>query len=304
MTDRIVYHDVKPGIACPDGISAAWIAAKVYPDAELLGWTYQSESLPKAENGDTLIIVDFSFPGDVIEQWIREGVRVTVIDHHKTAKEALDRFYSESFQDALNASAHDEWNVLFDMKKCGATLAWEYFFPGKPQPAFLAYVEDRDLWNHALPFTEEIHEATAALRRSFALFDVLEQMSQEELIKFLAPLGEKLLKPKREKIKEIASRWDWKWLRKYHPLSRALEFEYEIPVVVLNEDGSEDRLTSDVCSYLYKSLPQAPFVACITSDGSWNLRSDKNGNDTDVGAIAKALGGGGHKNASGWTPKQ
>lgn len=292
MKTQIIYHEVKPGVACPDGLAAAWVAAKVYPDAEVKGWCYQSEKLPQSESGDCLVIVDFSFSGDVIEQWIKDGVKVFVIDHHKTAEEALNRFYVEDFQDALNAEAHDEWNVLFDMGECGATLTWQYFFPGQPMPAFLEYVKDRDLWNHALPMTEEIHEATAALKRSFALYDVLEQMSQNELIKFLAPLGEKLLKPKRERVKAIAARFWWEWFDKDH----------RIPVVELAKDGSEDRLTSDVCSYLYKWLPDACFVACITSDGSWSLRSDKNGNNTNVGAIAQAMGGGGHRNAAGFRP--
>ena len=77
---------------------------------------------------------------------------------------------------------------------------------------------------------------------------------------------------------------------------------FNIPIVELAQDGSEDLLTSDICSYLYKSIPEAPFVACITSDGSWSLRSDKNGNNTDVGAIAQAKGGGGHRNAAGFKP--
>lgn len=294
MKTTIIYHQVKEGVDCPDGLAAAWVAAKYLPKAQLIGWTYQANDVPIVEVGDKLIIVDFSFPASVMESWASSSVDVVVIDHHKTAMENL-----QGLSDRILAR--------FDMNECGATLTWKTFFPDQPMPAFLEYVRDRDLWNHVLPMTEEIHEATSALRRSFALFDVLEQMNREELIKFLAPLGGKLLKPKRDKIKAIAKRYDWRNLK----VPRTIEApdgdiswadEYQIPLVVLAKDGSEDRLTSDVGSYLYKSLPKALFVACITSDGSWSLRSDKHGNNTDVGAIAKALGGGGHHNAAGFKP--
>ena len=65
-----------------------------------------------------------------------------------------------------------------------------------------------------------------------------------------------------------------------------------------------DRLASDVCAYLYERHLEAPFTACITSQGAWSLRSDKKGSNTDVGAIAKSMGGGGHRNAAGFTPKE
>lgn len=36
---------------------------------------------------------------------------------------------------------------------------------------------------------------------------------------------------------------------------------------------------------------------------AWAASSDKDGNNTDVGAIAARLGGGGHRNASGFRPR-
>lgn len=290
--EKIIYHQVKPGMDCPDGIAAAWVAHLFYPDAEIQGWVYQSENLPKAKDGDRLVIVDFSFPADVIEDWIRAGVKVEVIDHHKTAKEQLDRFYSESFQDALNAEAHDDWNVEFDMRECGATLAWRYFFPDEPMPVFLEYVRDRDLWQFELEGTQEIHEAMAKIGRTFDLFDCLAEMDRDELLDCLQPIGEVLLKPKRRAIAAACARMQWGEVAGYPTIAH----------VVLKQDGSEDRLTSDICSKLYHAFPEAPFVACLTSDGSWSLRSNSKGNNTDVGAIAKHFGGGGHHNAAGFKP--
>lgn len=292
MTTQIIYHQIKPGFDCPDGIAAAWVAKKFYPEADLKGWTYQSDSLPSVSAGDNLVVVDFSFSAEAIEQWIRDGVKVEIIDHHKTAEEALNRFYVEDFQDALNAEAHDEWNVVFDMKECGATLAWKYFFCDKPMPVFLEYVRDRDLWWFELEGTEEVHEATAKIGRTFDLFDKLAEMNREQLLACLKPIGEVLLKPKRRAIASAVSRMQWGEVAGYPTIAH----------VVLKSDGSEDRLTSDICSKLYKAFPESPFVACLTSDGSWSLRSNAKGNNTDVGAIAASLGGGGHHNAAGFRP--
>ena len=58
-----------------------------------------------------------------------------VIDHHITAQEALK---------GLDY-------CVFDMEQSGATLTWQYFFPKKPIPSMLSYIEDRDLWRWKLP---------------------------------------------------------------------------------------------------------------------------------------------------------
>lgn len=68
---RVFYHQVKPGIDCPDGIAAAWIvfnALKEDHDIKIVGVCYQSE-IPEVEPGDRVFIVDFSFPADIQDIW-------------------------------------------------------------------------------------------------------------------------------------------------------------------------------------------------------------------------------------------
>lgn len=295
MKTTIIYHQVKEGVDCPDGSAAAWVAHKACPDACIQGATYQSEDVPQFGSGDRVVIVDFSFPRQTIEQWESDGAEIVLIDHHKTALEHLGDLSGFS----------DRVTLKFDMGECGATLTWKYFFPDKSMPAFLAYVRDRDLWNWDLLHSEEIHEAVSSLKYNykkhfsesgahvFDLFDALAKLDSVDLISLIAPLGASLLAPKREKIRQAFNRCEWGEVAGYG----------NIPFVRLAEDGSEDRLVSDICMKLYREFPHAYFVACLTSDGSWSLRSDKRGNNTDVGAIAKAQGGGGHVNASGFKPQ-
>ena len=146
----------------------------------------------------------------------------------------------------------------------------------------------RDLWNWELDETYAVHEALGALGRKFALLDRLAPMTREQLLWFLLPIGEPLAAPKQKLVQEVADRFEW-----------ADVAGYKVPLVKLQP--TEDRLVSEVCTVLYKRFPAAPFTACLMSDGiSYGLRSDKNGNNTDVGAIAKSQGGGGHRNASGF----
>lgn len=294
MTTKIIYHQASKGINCPDGFAAAWVAHRVYPDAEIIGCWYQCDKkdLPVVEEGDRLIIVDFSFPSEIIQEWMGIGAEILLIDHHKTALEHLGFLGKEHFSESVRSQ------YIFDMSKCGAVLTWEHFFPTKQVPLFLKYVQDRDLWLKELAYTEEIHEAISKLGRSFALFDLLyEYPGKNTLFEALAAFGEVLLLPKRLAIAAAADRAE--------PYEIDEKLGLTVPVVFLAKDGSEDRLTSDICEELYKNrFQEAAWVACITSNGAWSLRSDKNKPDGgfDVGALAKSKGGGGHRNAAGFTP--
>jgi len=303
MTIKIIYHQVKPGVDCPDGIASAWVCRKAHPNAEVIGCWYQckEEELPIIKEGDRLIIVDFSFPKAILEKWVKLGATILLIDHHKTAQEHLG--------DISTFAAKVRGEIIFDMDECGATLAWKYFFQYKRMPLFLWYVRDRDLWIKEMQFSDEIHTTIGQLGRTFELFDVLEDLDLEDF-ETLGSIGRALLAPKRKAIKEIVKRAEYRNIygKNYYPdHSNAEEGKtyWRIPMVILTKDGSEDYLTSDICEELYTNqFPTAQFVGCLTSDGTMSLRSDKNKPDGgfDVSAIAIQFGGGGHRNAAGFKP--
>ena len=194
------------------------------------------------------------------------------------------------------------------MNKSGATLTWEYFHPGIPCPEYYQYVEDRDLWNWKLPFAEEIHEAISqeryqakkelpSIHYGFWLKEHLNKLesiiTQEELIKSYARIGAELLKPKREKIANLA----------------AQSFAGNIAgcnAYICLIDEADGRLSSDLAAKIYREKP-CDFALIISKrDGEgaergWALsfRSNKDGANFDVSEIAKLFGGGGHRNASG-----
>jgi uncharacterized protein len=302
----LIIYQIKEGVDCPDGIAAAWCAHRylknIIGGVDVLGCSYQQEP-PDVSNYLCIYIVDFSFPRETIELWLEMGKQITVLDHHKTAQEMIG--------DVCTFSRHFEFN--FDLEQSGATIAWKYFNHDREPPAFLQYVRDRDLWNHALPMTEEIHEASANMRFEirktadltgipardliFSAFDHLATLSQEQLIGLMGDRGFELLKPKREAIDRACERMEYAYLP--HEFDRDQISSEMIPIVRLLPDGSENRLISDICAKLYKNIPEALFVACVGTEG-WSLRSDKDGSNFDVSEVAKAFGGGGHRNAAGF----
>lgn len=293
----IIYHQVKPGVNCPDGLAGAWVVHQYLRDTagvppehiDILGWVYQTPPPDFFLPNDHVIVVDFSFPSHVIQEWIDKGITFEVLDHHKTAEEELRQFFVGSLKSVVEAKGS---KVLFDMNQCGATLAWKHFFPDKPMPVFLEFVRDRDLWRYEFPETRSVHEAMAAIGRTFQFFDELAPLTRGELLAKLLPIGNPLLERKRQKCLAAVVR------AKISELAG-----YEIPMIDLLPE--EERLVSDICQIMYEeAFPDAPFVACRRECGKYDLRSDnKKKESVDVGAIARQFGGGGHFYAAGFEMK-
>ena len=288
----IIYHQVKPGIDCADGIAAAWVTKRKYKHATLIGASYEGE-IPDVSAFDQLFIVDFSFALSVLREWQAQGKTVVVIDHHKTAMADLSKFDSAVFR--LNESGmiydFNHSGAIFDLTECGATLAWKSFFPDEPMPPILGYVRDRDLWDFKLPMSEEIHEAVSFMGRTLEQFDYLSTLSQENLIEALAPLGARLLQPKRVDITKLAKN-----------MHECIIMEHVGMAVSIPE--SKGRLVSDTCSFLLRKYNDYEFVVAYTwsqRQAKWMLafRSDKHGRNFDVSILAKKFNGGGNQNAAG-----
>lgn len=267
----VLYHS-----KCYDGFGAAYAAWKKLGDAAkyiAVSYGYPPPEMPGAEH---VYIVDFSYPAEVLLKLV-ETCPVTVIDHHKTAKEALDSVLG----------AHSHLHTIFDMEKSGALLTWEYFhrYPGEassdpglpvPAPLLIQHISDRDLWRFQMDGTAKIHKALVSLPMDFNLWDTLDV----EQLKKDGEVAERLYTQLVENICESA------WMAEVDG--------HKVPVVNTSIAWSE------VGAELNKKFPDAPFAASFTvfdTQTMWSLRSK---GDFDVSAVAKKFGGGGHKNAAGF----
>ena len=146
--DGIIYHD-----RCPDGKAGAWVfwrenKREVETGKIFLQGLSHGQPPPTEINGLTILIVDFCFPRDILIEMASKAKKIIILDHHKSAKKSLDA-------SALPTNIE----TVFDMKRSGAQIAWDYVYPGVERPWFIDIIADRDLWQWKIPHSKEIGKA-------------------------------------------------------------------------------------------------------------------------------------------------
>lgn len=264
MSDTyVLYHG-----NCYDGFGAAYAAWRVFgDDATYIPVVYGQPFPPEVPVGATVYILDFSYPRDELIEHHGWSKKLVVLDHHATARDALA---SLSF-------------ATFDMERSGAHLAWAHFHPRRPLPWLLRYVEDRDLWRHALPNSREI---TSALRMYPMTFDVWDRVVRQA----------QAYRPRLIREGRTALTLTTMTVQMMCDKARIGRVGgYAVPVVNATCHWSE------VGEELLSRYPEAPFAGSYhdSVDGrrTWSLRSRPGFN---VSEVARHLGGGGHPQAAGF----
>jgi len=222
--------------------------------------------------GKNILMCDFSYKYDQLCQIISKAKTFMILDHHKTAQADL-----QMIPDVLK---------IFDMNRSGAGITWDFFFPNEPIPRFLAHIQDRDLWTNKIPQTTEF--VTYFYNIDFK-FDLWEPYLADSKVDEAIAIGKTWLDYQKIIIDRIV-----------HKTSYVIQEINKQSMVVLYVNSSEFK--SDIGNYLFKKFPIGDFSVVWDYDlyrnqTNFSLRSldDR----ADVSAIAKQLGGGGHRNASG-----
>lgn len=260
-----IYHG-----NCLDGFGAAWAVRRALGDNVTFYKGIHQQSPPDVTGMDVLL-VDFSYKKDVLEDMLKVAASITILDHHISAENDLSVL--------LKAG---EVQGLFDMNKSGAMLAWEWFVPDRPAPELIAYIQDRDLWQFKLKGTREINAALASYPYDFEVWDNL--MESADGIEILMRDGEAIERRLQKDVKELIA----------SGVRRMVIGGYDVPVL-----NASSAYVSDAGHIM--SIGEA-FAACYWdhADGrSFSLRSSDDG--IDVAEVAKKYGGGGHEKAAGFT---
>lgn len=236
-----------------------------------------------------------------------------VLDHHKTAAEALKWMPKAVLNPASDVSP-DPWNnhinfdasflemqghpacaAWFDMEQSGAMLAWKFFHPGKPVPKLVQHVQDRDLWLFKIPGTREIQACVFSYEYEFRRWDALAvDCEHEQAWAQLRAEGRAIERAHFKDIAELLAVTRRKMIIGGHVVPVA-----NLPYTMASD--AAHRLCAPCDDGLAGSwIP--PFAACYFDKADarvFSLRSREDG--TDVSAIAKSYGGGGHKNAAGFS---
>ena len=265
----IIYHK-----DCMDGISSAYIARNslernnaVVPVP--LQYSREDELFKEhLTKQDICYFLDFSLKRDKMLELAELVDRIVVIDHHKTAEAEL-------------VNLPDNVEVNFDMNESGATLTWLYFRV-EPIPEIFEYIKDRDLWNWKLPDSREISEALAFLIKP----NDIDSFRDNAFIGIMAlkEIGSTLLKKTNQQVQSKLS--------KVQDLTLC---DIEFKAINVTENISE--LGNEICIEYNKPA----LMYFITQDMKviCSLRSINE--LSDVSKVATAFGGGGHRNASGFT---
>lgn len=285
MRPLCIYHG-----NCADGFGAAWVVRSFFKGDVDFHAGFYGQSPPDV-TGRHVIMVDFSYKRPVLDEMAKSASSIVILDHHKTAKEDLSAYildaplssqnWVDTFSAKLGASALEPLKIIayFDMGRSGATMAWDYFWPGLPRPELLNHIEDRDLWLFKLEGTREIQANLFSYPYDFDVWDLLMERGCADLVAEGAAIERKHHKDIGELV--TASK------------RRMVIGGYDVPVANLPYT-----LSSDAGHLMAKG---EPFAACYMDmpDGRvFSLRSSDAG--VDVSEVAKSYGGGGHRNASGF----
>lgn len=266
---HIIYHGF-----CLDGFTSAWIiwnwlkrSQGTAPDAEPNGAVFYSASYgeppPDIQPGDEVYIVDFSFPLDQLVKLRDKASSLIVLDHHKTAMNDLKDFS----------------NAIFDMERSGCGLTWDYFFPTRPRPLLVNYMEDRDLWRFNLCYSEEIFDYCSSHSYSFHTWDYLCQRLEQNFNECLSE-GRAIKRFKHQVINNA--------------INNSLIMLDGLPYLNLTKEFG-----SSACHEVIKRLGVSHAVYFYI-DGNKTFYGIRGDGSVDVSSIAEKYGGGGHHNAAGW----
>ena len=275
MTTYILFHARKtePFAPCLDGLFAAYAAKLAIPEAILIAAEYNKPPKLDLTKGDTVYLLDLTYPAHIIEGWA-DVAKVIVLDHHKQAMSDLQYLTQRV-------------SKTFDMNRSGAVISWEYFHPGKSVPKLFQLVQDRDLWTKKIPNCDLVNlglvEATKDKNVQSALETVDWFVKYSNGVKSLTESGELI----QEEIQSAIS-----YAVKHH--STRCVMGWIVPFFKAKTPRQKQAL-SDIGNALCDANPKASF-AIVQAGNGWGLRSKGR---VDVSVIAKQMGGGGHPSASG-----
>lgn len=272
MQRTCYYH-----AGCPDGFGAAWAVWRAWGDnARYVPRGHDELLPPDAHEGEYVVFVDIAPKSGELRCLTERAARTVVLDHHLSARE---RYAAEpELENLVRAGGHQ---VVFDLNHSGAMLAWLHFHPERPPPELLRYVEDQDLWRWKLPRSEEINAAIGAHSRDFEEWEELAARAPEDL----AAEGEPILRAQRAEIERA--------LQLAHPVTVAGR-----RVEAVNALHHRSHIGHELAK---RAAYGHPIGVVYRVSGRSVDASIYSIGDVDVSAIAHRHGGGGHRNASGFS---
>jgi oligoribonuclease NrnB/cAMP/cGMP phosphodiesterase (DHH superfamily) len=262
---------------CPDGFGAAWAVRRAWgEDGRFVARGHDDVLDAERYRGQEVVFVDIAPRNDLLCELANQVERIVVLDHHVTARDHYEG--DPSVENRIEDCDHE---IHYDLSRSGAVLAWRYYHPEGEIPPLLRYVQDQDLWSWKLPNSAAVNAAIGSYARSFEVWDMLAAKTAAEL----AAEGAPILRAQQVEIDRQSSL--------AHPLTvdgRRVE--------AVNTPSQRSHIGHRLAQR--EKFGHAIGVVYRMSGNRVDASIYSIG-DVDVSAIAQTYGGGGHKNAAGFS---
>lgn len=310
MKPLVIYH-----YNCADGFGAAFAAwLKLGDEAEYLPMQYGNIDVDLECVDREVYILDFSFPKVMMDNIFHAAKRVVWLDHHKTAFEMWLKDDRDFPVNEFLTDPHKSFHVYGSKKfivlnnwKSGAMLAWECFHPDKKVPLFIKHIDDYDRWQFKIEGTKAFNKALLSYAPwSFKqwvewFYDCEANFNHAYWSDDFYTGGAAILRAHDQNVASVVK-----------DSARACGIPPTVKLTEMYAPGTvfeplqglvancPPHLTSDVGHEL--AIQSGTFGLCWTlnKEGFVAQCSLRSNGDYDVSAIAKAFGGGGHRNAAGF----
>jgi len=314
MSIVVVYHK-----DCKDGFGAALVAWKKFGDeASYVPVSYGAEQdsfVDDMAKSTELYVLDFSFNVGQLCRLAKIFRKVTILDHHDTArKELMDERKIDEQRGAsawaVKREIQDLGNVTvdFDMDRAGCQLAWDHFFQPSltinreiSRPEFINYLGWRDLWWHKrrdaykkyVDAIEALHLYLDTMPFSFQSWAKFCDDPQDAILKgtpIVAYQKQQLRKAVANCVECVVN-----WTRD------GATTAHQVALV-----NAPHFMASDLADVVYQHTGADAYnmvaIWCTGKDGDVNVsvRSRERPGDIHCGEFAKLYGGGGHPGAAGF----
>ena len=257
----VIYHRDE------DGFGGAWVAWKKFKGkADYIGVDFPDPFLKDIKDKEVYLI-DFCYEKNEMKELLRNNKKLIVLDHHVSRKEEIKI----------------STGYVYGTDNSGSVLAWKYFWPQKPIPKLLHYIEDMDLWKLKRKFVREIISSLNTYEFKFSLWDkIAKDLENPKTAKKYIDEGSAMIKYQDMLIKSVV--------------------DTGVDIIIDGQKGFAVNcpiLDSEVGAYIWKNKG---VIALIWHSKNGlvkvSLRSKKGVN---VAKIAEKFGGGGHIRASGFS---
>lgn len=279
MSSVVITHR-----GCNDGLTAAWILKRAFPDCKVIQRSYHEDPPLEQVQGCDVLLTDLTWEPKRMEDLLEAAHTVTIYDHHETAERLLD---------APEVMDHPDFEgITLDKSRSAARIIWDEFghitrigtnIEDDDTPRLVKHVEDRDLWTNKRENTPAVTEWLYTLPRNLDAFQWAHKRIRDDYRR-VVEVGQGIVDVKKAASDALLNRC-WSSTVDIHNAS------------VVN--GAQ-RLSSTLGHKLAEHSPSSLGLTFWKSDDGYSLSLRSTDDGPNVAEIADdQWDGGGHPNAAG-----